>query len=103
VGAEIDDALFPPDPELERAAAHLGLPLDALRLGPSDDYELLLAIDPARWDAMASIARDHEAPLTTVGRFTVRAGEIVRAGGGERPLPGRGFDHFAAPPEPGIR
>jgi thiamine-monophosphate kinase len=91
VGAEIDAAAWPADAALERAAARLGVTLDALRFGPGDDYELLLAIDPEAW------ARDPSEGVTIVGRFTAAAGAIsVRdAVGGLRPLPPRGFDHFA--------
>jgi thiamine monophosphate kinase len=98
VGAEIDERAWPDDPELERAAGTLGCPIAALRFGPSDDYELLLAIDPASRNTMAAIALEHGVPLTVVGRFTSNAGELQRAAGTARePLTDPGFDHFAAP------
>ena len=64
---------------------------------PGDDYELLLAIAPGRFDACADAARETGAPLFRIGQFTPAAGVLVlqRADGAETPLPGRGFDHFA--------
>ena len=62
---------------LERAARELGVSAAALRLGPSDDYELVLAIDPAARAACEAIARAADVSLAWVGRFTERAGERV--------------------------
>jgi len=94
-GAAIDLHAFASDPDLERAARDLGVDADALRLGPSDDYELLLAVDPERADALHAIASGLGVPLMSVGEITGRAGEIVTRGGrpvGEIAAPG--FDHF---------
>lgn len=97
VGAEIIEASWPADEALARAAKALGVPLDALRLGPSDDYELLLAIDPASREASAAAAAKLGVPLALVGRFTEAAeGLLIRdAGGGTRALAASGYDHFA--------
>jgi thiamine-monophosphate kinase len=91
VGAEIDGAAWPKDDSLERAAERLGVTLEALRLGPGDDYELLLALDPAAWAAH----RKREG-VTIVGRCTGAAAVLTirDPSGGERPLSGSGFDHF---------
>ena len=68
----------------------------ALRLGPSDDYELLLAVDPAGREACERAARETATPLAFVGRFSERRGgmSLVAADGTKRPLDPRGFDHF---------
>ena len=100
VGCEVDERSLPDDPALERAAKALGLAASTLRLGPSDDYELLLAIDPARRDACERVARESGTPLAFAGRFTNRRGEIslVAAHGKRTALDPRGFDHFARKP-----
>jgi thiamine-monophosphate kinase len=97
VGAEIDDRAGAEDALLERAAAVLGVPRFDLVAGPSDDYELLLAVDPARRAACELAAAAAGGTLAFVGRFTDDPGAIVRVepGGSRRPLEAAGFDHFA--------
>lgn len=97
VGCELHPRSLPVDPVMERAAEALGLPVAALRYGPGDDYELLLAVDPARRDACERVARASGTPLAFAGRFTERRGELtlVTADGARTPLDARGFDHFA--------
>jgi thiamine-monophosphate kinase len=100
VGADVDGVAWPRDPLLERAAETLVVDADALRFGPSDDYELLLAVDPPRRAACEEIARAAGVSLSVVGRFTGAAGVLMlhAAAGGSRPLSAPGFDHFAIPP-----
>lgn len=96
-GAEIDEAAWPADEALERAASALGIPLETLRLGASDDYELLMAIDPAARDSCAAVADRLDVPLAFVGTFTEAPSVMtVRdAGGATRALGASGYDHFA--------
>jgi len=103
VGADLEPDSWPRDPLLERAAAELGLDFDALRFGASDDYELLLAVDPARQAACAEIARAHGVPLAIIGRFSSQAGALATldANGLRRRLDERGYDHFRSGPEAG--
>ena len=70
---------------------------DELRFGPSDDYELLLAVDPAQREACEAAARETHTPLSFVGSFTANPGVLTlrRADGTSVPLPGKGYDHFA--------
>jgi thiamine-monophosphate kinase len=98
-GAELELAAWPRDAALERAAKELGVPANVLRLGASDDYELLLAIDPRRVEACAAIAKRLGVPFTAIGRVTKLSGELLvrEPGGTSRPLAeigGAGFDHF---------
>ncbi|HKQ59440.1 MAG TPA: AIR synthase-related protein, partial [Candidatus Eisenbacteria bacterium] len=98
VGAELDTAAWAADEAIERAAGALAVPVDALRFGASDDYELLLAVDPAGREACAAAAAKLGVPLAFVGCFTAAPGMItVRDAKGEaRTLPAAGYDHFAA-------
>jgi thiamine-monophosphate kinase len=70
----------------------------ALRFGPSDDYELLLAMDPAGRSDCERAAAAAGLPLAFVGRFTAAPGLLTlrAADGAARPLDGAGYDHFGA-------
>ena len=70
--------------------------VEQFRFAPGDDYELLLAIEPGRFDACADAAREAGTPLARIGQLTPEPGRLVlqRTGGEEEPLPGHGFDHF---------
>lgn len=99
VGATIEEALLPQDLELERAARELAVEPHALLLGPSDDYELLLAIDPERWAHAAEAAQMVGCTLTRIGNVRPREEGITfrEVIGTRRPLEPTGWDHFAAP------
>lgn len=110
-GARVMDELLPGDEAMRAAVRALtaaagqergplpaaeGELLSHLQLGPSDDYELLLAVDPAAWERCAAVAAEHGAPLTLIGGFTAGSAlERVARGGAIGPLDPRGWDHFA--------
>lgn len=98
VGAGVDEGAWPQDALLDDAAATLGLAPHALRFGPSDDYELLLAVDPAKRGACEQVAAAADVLLWFVGRFTAEPGRLTlrAADGAVRPLGGAGHDHFGS-------
>jgi thiamine-monophosphate kinase len=97
-GADLDDAAWPQDRWLDAAAAALGVSSSELRYGPSDDYELLLAIDPVEREAVAAIAARQGVPFTFIGRLTGAPGVVTLrdASGRTGALPVGGYDHFGA-------
>ncbi len=97
VGVEIDEAAWPADEALAHAAATLGVTVEALRFGASDDYELLLAVDPAAREGCAAAAARLEVALAFVGRFNEGMGDLLLRDtrGGTHPLAASGYDHFA--------
>ncbi|HTR96882.1 MAG TPA: thiamine-phosphate kinase [Candidatus Acidoferrales bacterium] len=112
VGVELEASRLPADAALWAVARTLAADLtreraellpapergiaEHLQLGPSDDYELLLAIEPGRFEALARIALRSGTTLAAIGRFSGARGRRVlrRSDGGEAALPDRGFDHF---------
>ena len=97
VGAELESRAGAEDALLERAAVVLGIPRFDLYAGPSDDYELLLAVDPARRAVCEAAAAAAGGALAFIGRFTDAPGVIARIepDGARRTLEPTGFDHFA--------
>ena len=95
VGAQLDAASWPDDALLARAAEELGVDFAAIRIGPSDDYELVLAVAPEHRAAIEAVARDTQTPLAIVGQFTAEREVTMRnANGTTSRLGAVGFDHF---------
>ncbi len=96
VGAEVEEAAWPQDALLARAAAVLGVAPGALCYGPSDDYELLFAVDPAGRADCERAAGAAGVPLAFVGRFTTAPGllSLHAPDGVARALDRAGHDHF---------
>jgi thiamine-monophosphate kinase len=95
VGAVVEAAAVPVDPKaagLERARGGDAL---ALALHGGEDYQLLLAVDPAAVDEIAELARVWGVEVAAVGEF-VEGEPVVRLrdAQGERPLEPGGHDHF---------
>jgi thiamine-monophosphate kinase len=94
-GAAIDMAAWPADDLLNDASAELGLRANELRLGPGDDYELVLVLDPDAVDTARALAAEADVPLSIIGRVTTEPGRIVvRDEGKEHAIDPAGFDHF---------
>ena len=87
---EIDPALLPCSPALERFRARaLDIWLDAA-LGGGEDYELAVAVDPRSIDALAGQLKEATGTsITVVGRFSVPDGEDHRV----RLCDGTSIDH----------
>lgn len=112
VGAQLDEASLPADEALRAATRALSAfsgqergPLPAgelalltqLQTGPSDDYELLLAVAPESWERAAALALERSVPLTRIGTFESEPGlRMASRTGAVRPFPPRGWDHFAS-------
>jgi thiamine-monophosphate kinase len=94
VGALVDLAAWGVDPMLERAAHALNTSAESLRLSPSDDYELLLAIDPEARAGCEAAAGAAATPFTCIGRITAERGITLAPSG--RGIDAAGFDHFRA-------
>ncbi len=96
VGAELADAAWPPDPALEAAARRLGRDPFALRLGASDDYELLMAVAPDGLAGAEAVAREAGVPWSVIGSVTGSPGVIERilADGRRAAIEPRSYDHF---------
>lgn len=105
VGAVLDVSRWPADAALEAAAGAIaarepGVAAGALAaelpLGPSDDYELLLAIAPESFEACRAAAASAGVALTAIGGIvSASRGLVLRnADGAESALVARGYDHF---------
>ncbi len=113
VGARIEQACLPADRALRAATRKLSAVsgegrgpspdeedalLAQLQLGPSDDYELLLALDPDAWERCAEAAAITGTSLTRIGEVTKGPMlELEGVAGDLRPLEPRGWDHFPGP------
>ncbi len=99
-GAILDERALRLSPRFRRAAAALGEDPVAAYLAGGEDYELLMAVRPHRYEAFRRAARAFPAGATPIGVVTARPGVAVRRADGTwmagRDLP-RGFAHFAGP------
>ena len=106
VGAELFFEKFPPDEDLQDAAALLCQRADEMFLGPSDDYELIITCAPDCAAAVrAAVAESYGGPVTEVGRIAPQARGIclVMADGSIKTPAPEGWDHFRFRKEPYVR
>ncbi len=98
-GAELEEALVPVHPDAETWAGETGKTPLAHALSDGEDFELLLALPPAAWRALAgggdSAVLDGAHRFSRIGRLTERAeGLTLRKRDGSRsPLHPEGFEH----------
>jgi thiamine-monophosphate kinase len=97
LGATLREDAFPVTRAFRKAAGALGIdPLDAFLAG-GEDYELLMAVRPARRGGFLRAARAFPAAATPIGEVTSEPGiRLLRADGSVlegASLP-RGFEHF---------
>lgn len=95
-GARLERGLLPRRPGFNDLASTLMTWPEVLMLSGGDDYELLLAIPPARWRAgEKGAARAAGVRLTAIGRLTREAGALVLVDGSrEVVVVGKGWRHF---------
>jgi len=97
-GARIDLEQLPFLRQLEAAAAEHGWNREKLMLTGGEDYELLLTVPgECAGKLQEEINRAAAVPATIIGEmmppeYGIR---LIDGGGGERPMPGHGYDHFA--------
>jgi thiamine-monophosphate kinase len=90
------ERLGPEDALLDRAAAALGIGVETVRLGASDDYELLMTLDPARRESCELVCQAQRVPFTVLGTVAAESGRLTLDRGGQRtPIEPAGYDHFA--------
>ncbi len=94
IGATIEHRLLPLSPAFQTvAAAAPSAAAQALFAG--DDYEILCAIPPERFDAFVAAAAASRTPLTVLGRFRTAPGvDLLAPSGQPMTLPRSGWDHF---------
>lgn len=98
VGARVELARLPRSPAYRRAVRGAADPWAAAVCG-GEDYELCVAVPPARLARALAAARRTGTPLTAVGRFTRGRAVILEDPDGGRYRPPRaGHDHLALQP-----
>jgi thiamine-monophosphate kinase len=92
LAAHVDVERLPLSPALQSLASPQQAREWALAAG--DDYELLVAVPPERWDALAQVAVGLNLKLTTIGELRPGNGVHWMLGGQLFAAPEHGFDHF---------
>lgn len=96
VGATIETHSLPRHPDLVRLAANTGIDILPYILGGGDDYELLIAIPPARMTKLWDLARRYDWDVFDIGE--IRSPEeglrLLAPDGTPLATPARGYRHF---------
>jgi thiamine-monophosphate kinase len=91
-GASIERECLPVDTGLSKLPGLGAEPLDLALFG-GEDYGLLFAVPPERVRAIQKFAARYA--VRRIGRLEAATRVVLADGGVFRPLPDRGFDHFA--------
>jgi thiamine-monophosphate kinase len=95
LGARVEARSLPVSPAMASLERARGGEAVLVALHGGEDYELLLAVDPADFGALEELARVWGVTVTAIGEFLEgEPGVRVRDEEGERPLPPAGHDHF---------
>ena len=95
VGAWLDPVKLPVDKHAAALQRAKGADALDLALHGGEDYEMLIAVDPDRLDALRDVAVVWDLPLTVVGQCTEGEPEVkLRSGGIRMPCPQVSHDHF---------
>lgn len=98
LGAVVEAEALPISPVCRAACERLGLDALEVALAGGEDYELLIAADPAAAGAVAERVAAAGGSLTPIGRMAAEAAFLCRRGGVEEPLESVSWDHFASRP-----
>ena len=103
LGARLDAAKVPVGRGTAAVARAAGAAALEWALWGGEDYELILAVAPADFGAVAAATEAAGgAALTAVGEFTAAPDVLLRHGDGSlRRLPNKGYDHFGPRGEAG--
>lgn len=92
LGLDIAPERVPIAPELDAYKDTLGIDPRDLALGGGEDYELILAMDPARANEIQQAFQERFfQPLSIVGHFTGLSHGLCAGG---EPISPKGFEHF---------
>ena len=97
LGARVEADAVPVSTAVSRLEHARGGDALSLALHGGEDYELLLAVDPARFEELKELAGVWGVPICAIGEFF--EGEPMgrlRDETGDRPMPAGGHDHFLA-------
>lgn len=96
VGFEVDAAQIPFAPKLEEACGEFGLDPLALALFGGEEYQLLLTIQPEKWDESARAVEKLGTKLTKIGKCQplTQGVRLLDLQGKRLPLPQKGWNHL---------
>jgi thiamine-monophosphate kinase len=90
-GAEIEKERIPVFPDLLALGPKLGVPVRDVILHGGEEYALLFTSSLRESEISSLLKR----PVYAIGRMTSAREVVLKEDGVPRPLPARGFDHFA--------